>query len=98
MAGKNPRGEAEARNYIANFERATGWHPRLSRSFAGGLPYTQYGAVTRWMMKLISRQTGRPTDTSRDWEFTDWGAVDQFARDLSRMVSAPVGAGLSKER
>jgi menaquinone-dependent protoporphyrinogen IX oxidase len=32
-------------------------------------------------MKTISRRAGGPTDTSRDYEFTDWVALDQFVLD-----------------
>jgi menaquinone-dependent protoporphyrinogen oxidase len=39
--------------------------------------------VTRRLIKLISWQAGGPTDTSRDYEFTDWEAVDRFAATLA---------------
>jgi menaquinone-dependent protoporphyrinogen oxidase len=42
-------------------------------------------------MKYISRRTGRPTDTSRDWEFTDWDAVTRMAREFAEAVEAPTG-------
>jgi hypothetical protein len=38
---------------------------------------------------MISRRTGRPTDTSRDYEFTDWDVVDGFARDLADLLTPP---------
>jgi menaquinone-dependent protoporphyrinogen oxidase len=89
LAGNWKRGPAEAAAYLERFLNETGWRPQLARSFAGGLPYTRYGLVTRWMMKLISRTTGRPTDTSRDWDLTDWDAVDSFAREFAAIVRAP---------
>ena len=35
------------------------------------------------MMKKIAASEGMPTDTSRDYEFTDWLAVDEFAHTLA---------------
>jgi hypothetical protein len=40
------------------------------------------------MMKRISRRTGRPTDTSRDYDFTDWNGVNEFARQLVSLIAA----------
>jgi menaquinone-dependent protoporphyrinogen oxidase len=91
-AGSAPEGPTAAQGYAEKFLRETGWRPRTTRSFAGALPYTRYGPFVRWMMKMISRRTGRPTDTSRDYDFTDWQAVDQFARELVDTLAAPGAA------
>lgn len=32
---------------------------------------------------MISRRSGGPTDTSREYEFTDWEAVDRFGREVA---------------
>jgi len=94
LIGQWLTGQDEARKYVASFLRRTGWTPRFARSFPGGLPYTRYGFVTRWIMKSISRRTGRPTDTSRDWDFTDKAEVDRFAAEFEAALHAPVLAGL----
>jgi menaquinone-dependent protoporphyrinogen oxidase len=86
LIGTRPQGPAEAERYVTEFLRQTGWRPPLTMSVAGGLPYTKYGPIHRLVMRLISRFTGRPTDTSRDWEFTDWNAVARFAEELARLV------------
>jgi menaquinone-dependent protoporphyrinogen oxidase len=93
LAGSWSRGAERARGYVTAFLARTGWHPRLARSFGGALPYTQYDILTRWMMWLISRMTGRPTDTSRDWDLTDWDAVDRFADELGAVLRAPATGG-----
>jgi menaquinone-dependent protoporphyrinogen oxidase len=92
MAGATPKADGAARAYRERFLDATGWHPTVARSFAGGLPYTRYRPWVRWMMKLISRRTGRPTDTSRDYDFTDWDAVRQFSRQFGGLLSTGRGA------
>lgn len=83
LAGTWEEGRATAQQYIDNFISRTGWKPALILSVPGALKYTQYGFFTRLTMRMISKCTGRPTDTSRDYEFTDWGAVERFAGEWS---------------
>ena len=85
----NPEWRAEAEGYVQEFLKQTAWEPRWTASFAGALRYRRYDLVTRWIMKRISRRRGGPTDTSRDYEFTDWDAVDRFAEDLVLALGAP---------
>ena len=82
-----PKGASLAQGYAEKFLHETGWRPWTVRSFAGGLPYTRYGPFVRLMMKMISRRTGRPTDTSRNYDLTDWETVDEFARELADMFA-----------
>jgi len=86
-AGGGPDGFKAAQGYIDKFLSQTGWSPWLVRSFGGELAYTRYNPVTRWIMKMISRRTGGPTDTSRDYDFTDWAAVDRFGGELASMFA-----------
>lgn len=79
----DPKWQEAARGYLKGFLRQTGWTPRWTATFAGALRYRSYGLVTRRLIKLISWQAGGPTDTSRDYEFTDWEAVDRFAATLA---------------
>lgn len=67
---------------IDRFCRASGLAPGRSATFAGALPYRKYGPVLRFLMKRIAAKNGLDVDTSRDHEYTDWAAVDQFADDL----------------
>jgi menaquinone-dependent protoporphyrinogen oxidase len=90
LIGQWGPGQEEARKYVARFLEETRWMPRLSRSFPGGLPYTRYSRITRLVMKWISRRTGRPTDTSRDWDLTNWDAVDRFAADFEKAIGIGV--------
>jgi len=40
--------------------------------------------IVRAIMKRIARKAGAPTDTSRNYEFTNWTAVDRLAGELAR--------------
>lgn len=89
LIGTTPDATAMADGYIRRFVKHTGWQPRLTRSFPGALAYTRYTRLTRWIMKLISARTGRPTDTSRDWDCTNWGEIDRFAMELESLLPQP---------
>ncbi len=87
LEGSWPQGPDQAAAYVRKFLESTRWRPGLARSIAGALVYTQYRPFTRWLMKLISRRIGRPTDTSRDYDFTDWDAVDALAREVAALAA-----------
>ena len=63
---------------IDAFVRKTGWHPASTLPVAGALAYSRYNLLVRFVMKRIARSHGAPTDTSRDYEFTSWAALDRF--------------------
>ncbi len=68
----------EAGRFVEEFLIQTGWNPAIKATLAGGLLYREYGFLKRWMMKKIAGNGGKDTDTSRNHEYTDWNAADQF--------------------
>ena len=80
---RNPAEVDAARELAENFVRAAGWKPQRVRCFAGKLAYSQYGFLKRQALRFIAWREGAPTDTRRDYEFTDWAAVRQFALDFA---------------
>lgn len=81
-AERRERSAADAQRMVDVFIKETGWKPDRYLRVAGALLYTQYNFLVRFVMKRISRQNGGPTDTSRDYEFTDWTALDRFVDDV----------------
>ena len=73
--------------YVERFLADTGWQPTQTVIFAGALRYTRYNLIMRWLMRLLARSTGLGTDMSRDHEYTDWAAVERFAKDFSARLS-----------
>jgi menaquinone-dependent protoporphyrinogen oxidase len=71
---------------VHEFLRDTGWYPAITETVAGATPYTKYNPVMRWMISRISAKEGRPTDTSRDHEFTDWEQIDRLAVLVGNLV------------
>jgi menaquinone-dependent protoporphyrinogen oxidase len=79
MAEDTDESRAAAHDYLDDFEERTGWTPRVRTSFAGALQYRRYGVLTRLVMRVLMKRAGHPTDTGRDYDYTDWDAVDAFA-------------------
>jgi menaquinone-dependent protoporphyrinogen oxidase len=69
-----------ARRSVDELLDASGYDPDLVGLFAGALMYTKYGWIKRRIMRAIEAKQGRDVDTTRDFEYTDWDAVDEFAR------------------
>jgi menaquinone-dependent protoporphyrinogen oxidase len=91
LGGAYPGGPAMAAKYRELFAQRSGWRPAMTWSVAGRVAYTRYPYLLRQLMKFISWRTGRPTDTSRDWEFTDWAEVDRLANEFGAAVRGDGG-------
>jgi menaquinone-dependent protoporphyrinogen oxidase len=72
------RASADVEGMIDAFVATTGWRPARVLPAAGALAYRRYNLLVRFVMKRIARANGAPTDTSRNYELTDWAAVDRF--------------------
>ncbi|MEO8139910.1 MAG: flavodoxin domain-containing protein [Gemmatimonadota bacterium] len=81
-----PEVQKELTRIMEKFFASVGWRPTVSRSVAGALLYTRYGWLKRWMMHRMSRKAGVETDTSRDYEYTDWGELRALAESFLERV------------
>jgi menaquinone-dependent protoporphyrinogen oxidase len=81
---------ADVEKMIGDFCRETGWRPRHVVPVAGVLLYTQYNFLVRFIMKRIAAKAGADTDTSRDYEYTDWAALDRLVDEIAGEVAAPL--------
>ena len=84
--GPRPK-PAAAQRYIDKFLRKTGWQPQLVASIAGAVKYSLYGPIKRRVMIVFVGLGGGETDTSRDYEYTDWEAVERFAGEYARRLT-----------
>ncbi len=76
---KNPKTDAELQRLVGQFAKQTEWTPPEVRFVAGALPWSKYGWLKTWVMKRIVARAGGDTDTSRDYEYTDWAELRRFA-------------------
>ncbi len=76
-----------AQDYLDDFEERTGWTPRRRATFAGALQYREYEFMTRLAVRLMMAYGHHPTDTRQDFDYTDWAAVDAFARICAALAA-----------
>jgi len=81
-AARREQAAADAQRMIDVFIKQTAWKPERYLPVAGALLYRQYNVLVRFVMKQIAKKNGGPTDTSRDYEFTDWPALDRFVDEV----------------
>jgi len=86
--------QRELQVIVDAFLRSTGWRPVDTRKVAGALKYTRYNFLVRWLMKRIVRKAGGNTDTSRDYEYTDWTDLDRFADGFTARLASLENVGL----
>jgi menaquinone-dependent protoporphyrinogen oxidase len=68
---------------IGDFMKETGWRPARIFPVAGALMYTHYNFFLKWVMKRIAHKAGFDGPTDRDYDFTNWPAVDRFVGELA---------------
>lgn len=84
---KRREAAAAVQHVIDAFVKESGWRPQQAVPVAGALLYRQYNFFVRFIMKRITKSHQGPTDTSRDYEYTDWKALSQFATAFTRGLS-----------
>ena len=67
----------------------------LTTQIAGALKYTQYDFFKRIIMKMISKKEGRTTNTSQDYEYTNWNLVKEFVNRFADKASQQIIPGLT---
>lgn len=72
----------QAMKLVDKFIEQTGWHPDQVSLTGGMLAYTRYGFIKRKLIRHIAKTDNLETDTSRDWDHTDWAAVSAFTADF----------------
>jgi menaquinone-dependent protoporphyrinogen oxidase len=88
----------EARKITTDFLEDAGWKPVMTTQIAGALKYTQYDFFKRLIMKMIAKKEGRTTDTSRDYEYTDWNVVREFVKEFAvRAKLHPLSSGATEQ-
>lgn len=88
-----PKAEKDLAAILERFLTRTGWRPELMKHVAGALPYTRYGWLKKLIMKRIAGKAGGATDTSRDYEYTDWNDLRTTVQRYGASVrGSPAGA------
>jgi menaquinone-dependent protoporphyrinogen oxidase len=88
------RSHADVQRMLEEFYTNSGWRPKYAKPVAGALLYMHYGILLRFVMRRIAKKAGGPTDTSRDYDFTDWAALESFVKHFlqeSTQQAAAIG-------
>ena len=80
----------EAERITKDFLEQVKWKPLMTTQIAGALKYTQYDFFKRLIMKMIAKREGRTTDTSHDYEYTDWNLVKEFVNRFYEKASQQI--------
>jgi menaquinone-dependent protoporphyrinogen oxidase len=83
---REPDVQQELAAIVNRFLTGTGWQPTMTKTVAGALLYRRYNWIKRWVMKRIVRKAGGDTDTTRNYEYTDWSDLGAFAIQFGRLV------------
>ena len=82
VARKAEKNSTDTNPYIEKFLLKTSWKPKIIDVFAGKIEYPKYNLFDRSIIKFIMWMTNGPTDSSKNFEFTDWSKVEKFAKNL----------------
>ncbi|HSJ39707.1 MAG TPA: flavodoxin domain-containing protein [Xanthobacteraceae bacterium] len=78
----------EARAIPRRYVDGIGWTPTKIKVVAGAMPYTRYNFIIRLIMRRNAAVEGGDTDTTRDYEYTDWQDLRAFADRFAAVVNA----------
>ena len=66
---------AQLHEMTALFLEVMKWKPIVVEQIGGALQYSKYGFFKKLLIRSIMKKAGGDTDTSRDYEYTDWEAL-----------------------
>lgn len=89
---RRAKAAADVHRMIEMFLTETGWRPTVIRAVAGALKFTKYNFLLRFVMKRIARKAGAGTDTSKDYEYTDWEGLDHFVTEFTKAINVETPA------
>lgn len=84
-ARKANRNTPETNVYTRKLLSRIQWKPNLVEVIAGALFYPRYTFFDRFMIRFIMKITKGDTDTSKEYEYTDWQKVSQFVEQIRKL-------------
>lgn len=73
---------------LQQFEHRTRWRPSMVHQAAGAIRYEAYGFLTKLAARLLAAGQGPATDTSENYDLTDYAAVEVFLNKFMASASA----------
>lgn len=85
VARKPEKNTPKTNPYLQKFLKQIDWAPQHLGVFAGKIDYPALGPFDRTMIRFILWMTKGPTDPTGTYEFTDWDAVEAFAKKIAAL-------------
>jgi len=77
---------ADVQMMLDRFVAETGWHPTRIKPVAGAIAYTHYNFLLRFGLKHIAKKVKAGLNTSRDYDYTDYDALDAFVNEFAAEI------------
>ena len=74
-----------AQEQIDALLKSSGWSPGLQTGFGGAIQPSKYNWFIRFIVRRVAESKGEKLEAT-DVEFTDWKAVDDFARQFVKLL------------
>lgn len=87
-AGENPDDWEGLDQCVARFLNETMWKPAALYHAAGAIRYSQYDFFKRLAIKFIAARHGQHTVTSRDYDLTDYDALQGFVLEFVKSAAS----------
>lgn len=91
-AGLRPDDWEGLEDSLGRFQHETLWQPRSVHHAAGAIRYSEYDFFKRLALKHLVGARARTSTSSRDYDLTDYGALESFltafTRELARQERA----------
>ena len=81
-----PEGWKELDIITKDFLSKTGWHPIFVEQVAGAIRYSKYNWFKKYILRNIAAKNDAQTNTSEDYEYTDWGQVKRILTKIEHAV------------
>jgi menaquinone-dependent protoporphyrinogen oxidase len=80
---QRPDARRQVQQILQRFLDRSRWRPLMTTTVAGAVPYTRHHWLRKWVMKRLVARAGGGTDTTRDYEYTNWDDLRAFARGFA---------------
>ena len=84
-ARKPEKNTADTNPYVYKFLKKIRWEPTIKDVFAGRLDYPNLDILNKLAILFIMVITNGPKDTSKTYELTDWGRVNNLIKKIEKI-------------
>ena len=81
-------GKAEAKKYVTDFVKETGWQPQHMHMAAGAIRFLEYDFFKSFTIEhMVLKGNKMPDKSAGNPEYTDWDALDTFVETFLEIAT-----------